>query len=133
MMNEEIVIDATNSVLGRVASFAAKQALAGKKIAIVNCEKAVILGNKRDILKDYTTKRQRGGVKGPFFPSKSAAIVKRAARGMLPHKKGRGANALDNIKCYEGIPAKYIEANKLNIATKKTTKMLQISSLESKK
>lgn len=132
MSDNEIVIDGTNSVLGRLASFAAKQALLGNKVIIVNCKKAIILGNKKDILKDYVAKRQRGGVKGPFFPSKSAAIVKRAIRGMLSYKKGRGADALKNIKCYESLPAKYTEANKLYIATKKTTKMLQIAALESK-
>lgn len=132
MSDNEIVIDATNSVLGRVASFAAKQALLGNKVVILNCEKAIILGNKQDILNDYISKRQRGGVKGPFQPSQSHLIIKRAIRGMLPHKKGRGLNALRNIKCYKGLPARYLEVKKIIIATKKTTKCLQIAALESK-
>ena len=33
-MNEQIVLDAKNTVLGRLASYAAKQALLGKKIIV---------------------------------------------------------------------------------------------------
>lgn len=119
MMNEEIVIDATNSVLGRVASLAAKQALLGKKVVIVNSEKAIITGNKKDILLDYTSKRRRGGVKGPFYPTKPHAIVKRAVRGMLSYKKGRGEEAFKRIICYGGVPKQYSEAKKLNLKAKK--------------
>lgn len=132
MTDNEIVIDATNSVLGRVASFAAKQALFGNRVVILNCEKAIILGNKQDILNDYISKRQRGGVKGPFQPSQPYLIIKRAIRGMLPHKKGRGEYALKKIRCFKGLPEKYLAAKKLDIALKKTTKCLQIESLKSK-
>lgn len=132
MANEEIVIDATDSVLGRMASFVAKKALLGNKVIIVNCEKAIILGNKSDIIKDYIAKRQRGGVKGPFYPSKSAEIVKRAIRGMLTYKKGRGSEAFDRIFCYKGVPQKYADSKKLNVEVKKTIKSFKIENLEAK-
>ena len=45
-MKNQIVIDATNATMGRLASYVAKQALLGKQIAIVNSEKAIITGNK---------------------------------------------------------------------------------------
>ena len=40
-----IVIDATDLLLGRFAGYAAKQALLGKEIRVINCEKAVVSGN----------------------------------------------------------------------------------------
>jgi large subunit ribosomal protein L13 len=46
---EKMIIDATNATLGRLASFVAKQALQGKKVIIVNSEKAIITGDKKGI------------------------------------------------------------------------------------
>ncbi len=132
MTNNEIIVDATNSALGRLASFAAKQALLGNKIIIVNSEKAIVLGNKKDIIKDFITKWQRGGVKGPFYPSKSERVIKRAIRGMLSYKKGRGSDAFKMIFCYRGVPERYAESKKLSIAVKKTMKCMTLSKLEAK-
>ncbi len=83
MENQQAVIDATDAVLGRLASFIAKEALLGKKIVILNSEKAIIKGNKKDIVEDYKRKRARGSIKGPHFPSNPEMIFKRAVRGML--------------------------------------------------
>ena len=45
-----MIIDANNLILGRMATFIAKQALLGEDIKIVNCEKAVITGDRKEIL-----------------------------------------------------------------------------------
>ena len=55
------VIDGTNAVLGRLASYAAKQALLGEEIVIVNCEKVIITGNRQNILEDFRDKRTKIG------------------------------------------------------------------------
>ena len=47
------VIDAENAILGRLASYVAKQVLKGEEIVIVNSEKAIITGNKKNIQKNY--------------------------------------------------------------------------------
>ena len=66
------VIDAKDLVLGRLATAVAKRALLGESIDIVNCEKAIITGNKKTILKRYQQRRDRGiPTKGPFFPRRS--------------------------------------------------------------
>lgn len=106
---EEIVIDAENAVLGRLASYAAKQALSGKKIIIVNAEKAIVVGNKKDIIENYIRMKRRGGasLKGPFFSYLAYKILKRTIRGMLPYEKGRGKEALKNIFCYNSIPEEF--------------------------
>ena len=49
-MENEIIIDATDAALGRMATFAAKQALNGKKVIILNSEDAIITGKKHAIL-----------------------------------------------------------------------------------
>ena len=113
-MNKSVIIDGTNALLGRVASYAAKQALLGKDVSVINCEKLVISGSKPVILDKYKTQRSRGGSsqKGPYFPTESAKIAKRTIRGMLSHKEGRGAAAFKKIKCYEGLPKEFAESKK---------------------
>ncbi|HVY01686.1 MAG TPA: 50S ribosomal protein L13 [Candidatus Nanoarchaeia archaeon] len=105
-MNMQLVLDADGAVLGRICSYAAKQALLGKTISILNAEKALITGNRRKTINDYQYKRSLGGSaqKGPNFPKKVERIMKRTIRGMLAYKQGRGADALDKIKCYVGVP-----------------------------
>ena len=75
----EIVVDATNAVLGRLASFAAKQALLNKKIVIVNCADAIVTGGKRMVINEYKDIRQKGGASlmGPYFPKSPERILKR--------------------------------------------------------
>lgn len=102
-----MIVNAENSVLGRVGSYVAKQALLGEQIDIVNCDKAVISGKKEDILARYKQRRARGEpFHGPFYPQKPEGFVKRAIRGMLPYKQGKGREAFKRIKCHEGVPKK---------------------------
>lgn len=114
----KIVIDANNAVLGRLASYVAKQALLGKEVSVVNCEKAIVSGTRKVIVSKYHILRTKGGssLKGPKFPSMPAMIVKRTVRGMLSHKEGRGAAAFKKIRCYEGIPKELAESKKEVIA-----------------
>ena len=105
-MELKIVVDATGAVLGRVASFAAKQSLLGKEVAVVNCSNALVTGNKKMILDEYKEARARGGssLKGPFFPKSPERIMKRAIRGMLSYKEGRGNAAFKRIRCHNELP-----------------------------
>lgn len=104
----KIIINAENAVLGRLASYASKQALQGKEIIIVNSEKAIISGRKEDILERYIKKRDIKGMtsRGPSFPSEADRILKRTIRGMLP-KEGRGREAFKRVKCFIGIPDEF--------------------------
>lgn len=131
-MSEEIIINAENAVLGRLASYAAKQALFGKKIIIINSEKAIIQGREQMVLEEYNKKRVRGGsgLGGPNFPSPPERILKRTIRNMLPYKKERGREALKRIKCYLGIPKEF-EGEKMikSGKGKKGTSLERISKL----
>ncbi|OYT31388.1 50S ribosomal protein L13 [Candidatus Woesearchaeota archaeon ex4484_78] len=100
-----MIINAENIILGRLASFTAKKLLLGEKVIIVNCEKAVISGSKRNLLERYTTRMHRGAPrKGPIFPRRADSIVRITIKRMLPYKKPRGREAFKNLKCYIGIP-----------------------------
>lgn len=128
---KSIVIDATNATLGRLASYAAKQALLGKNIIILNCSDAVISGNRHLIIKEYNEKRRRGGssLKGPFFPAIPYKLVKRTIRGMLRYKEGRGRDALKRVMCYNNTPEEYKDVKKLMAGKEKRIKTIKLSDL----
>lgn len=107
-----MIIDAKDLILGRLASYVAKKALLGEEINIINCEKAVITGSRKNILAKYLQRVKRGGPeKGPFFPRMPHMIVKRTIRNMLPYKKERGRKALKKIKCYINVPEEFKDKN----------------------
>lgn len=108
--NNLIVIDAENAIFGRICSYAAKQALNGNEIAVVNSEKAVITGNKLNTIKEHIEMKQRGGHsnKGPRYISLPYKVLKKGIRGMLPNFRwGQGRQALLRIKCYDGVPEEF--------------------------
>ncbi|MFC1801077.1 50S ribosomal protein L13 [Nanoarchaeota archaeon] len=105
------VINGENLILGRVASYIAKEALLGQEIALVNCEKMIITGSKKEIVDRQLQAMQRGHpYAGPFFYRRPDAFVKRAIKRMLPYKKSRGEQALKKIKCYISIPTQFEKA-----------------------
>jgi len=105
------VINGDGLILGRLASIAARRALAGEEIAIVNAEKVIISGSRARVLGNYYHKRERGSTDwGPYFPRRPDHIVKRTIRGMLPYKRPRGVDAFKRIKCYVGVPAEFANA-----------------------
>ena len=67
---EKIVIDASDGIMGRIASYAAKQILLGKNVYIVNCEETLISGKKNAVINTYKAKLAKGGTaqKGPYIP-----------------------------------------------------------------
>jgi large subunit ribosomal protein L13 len=100
-----MIIDATDLIMGRMATKVAKQALLGEEVHIINCEKAVFSGTAKTIIAKYQTQFQRGTpAKGPFLPRQPQMFVKRIIRGMIPYKKARGKEALARVKCHKGVP-----------------------------
>lgn len=105
----ELIIDAQDAVVGRLASYVAKKALQGNKVTIVNSDKAMIIGNKRQILEKFLEKRKlgHGAQKGPHYPAKPEMMLRRTIRGMLPWKRSRGRETYKQIFCFVGVPEKY--------------------------
>lgn len=101
-----IYLDATNHVVGRLASKVAKMLLLGETVSVLNVEKAVIIGNQKSIVEDYQAKIARGDpYHGPFYPKKPDRIFKRIVRGMIPYKTTRGSEAFKRLKAFMSIPS----------------------------
>jgi len=99
------VIDASNLILGRMASNVASRLLDGEEIKIINAEKAIISGRKDTTFERYRKYVERGSKEfGPYFPKRPDLIVKRTIRGMIPHKKKTGREAYKRLKVYIGVP-----------------------------
>ena len=124
-----IVIDGKGIVLGRLASFTAKQTLKGEEVSIINCDQIIITGNKKTTEREFKEKRSRFGhsQKGPKHHANSEKIVKRAIRGMLPdHRVGRGKEAFKRIKCYVGIPKELGEIKPIVLDTGRKIKSSEV-------
>jgi len=111
-MSRETVIDATNLVLGRMASIVAKRLLNGERIVIVNAEKAVISGEPRMVIESYKILFNVGTLRNPYRhgsrrPRTPERIGRLAIRGMLPMEKRRGRDAYRRLRVYCGIPPEY--------------------------
>ncbi|MGA7924171.1 MAG: 50S ribosomal protein L13 [Thermoplasmata archaeon] len=99
------VVDASGLILGRAASLIAQRLLAGENIVVVNAEKCVVTGSRASVIAHYTAARARGSVRsGPHFPRYPDRIFRRTVRGMLPHLKTRGKQALDRLEVHIGVP-----------------------------
>ncbi len=109
----DVVIDARDCILGRVASIVADRALDGERIAVVNAERAVITGNDDDIMSVFEKRLDVGSDRGPYYPKRPDRIFKRSIRGMVPYKRPRGREAFENVRCYVGNPYEDKEAEVL--------------------
>lgn len=103
-----IVVDATDQILGRMASMIAKMLLEGEEVSVVNAEGAVITGNPTRIYEKYKGRfdlsRAVNPRRGPFYPRMPDRIVSRAIRGMLPWSKAKGKEAYRKLRVYRGVP-----------------------------
>ena len=111
------VIDATDVVLGRLASQAAvllrgkhKPTFAphvdtGDFVIIINAEKVALSGSKRDQKQDYRHSGYPGGLRatsyGELLQTNPRRAVEKAVKGMLPHNKLGRAQAA-KLKVYAG-------------------------------
>lgn len=129
----EIYINAEKLILGRVASYTAKKALLGNEVKLLNCESAVITGNRKNVLAKYIRLRGMGNTSnGPFIPRMPDRFVKRSIRGMLSYKKPRGRDAFKRIMCYVGVPDEFKDKKMITLpdADVSKTKSLRFLSVK---
>ena len=120
------IIDASECIMGRLASSVAKSLLDGEEIHIINAENAVISGSKDMVFGEYISKRDLNHPrKGPYYPRMPHMMLKRAVRGMIPYQKPKGREAFKRLKVDVGTPfalqkekAETIEKAKMNDSTK---------------
>ena len=126
------IIDGSGMVMGRLASYVAKQVLQGEEVTIVNCEKIIITGNKTDIKEKFEQSRRRVGTRqiGPKVSKSPEKIFKRAIRGMMSdHRRGMGKIAWRRIKCYSKIPKELIQENIIKLEKPNKIKSIEIREL----
>lgn len=103
-----IIVNADNQIVGRLSSVVAKMLLEGKKVAIVNAERAVISGNKKSILGEFQAFRGVKSVVNPKNTPRHSArpdrLMRDTIRGMLPYRKPKGRQALKRLRVYVGKP-----------------------------
>lgn len=127
-----IIIDGKDAVMGRLAAYAAKEALKGEKIVVVNCREVLITGSKRNVKEEFEAKRGRvgSGQQGPKISRLNYKIVKRCIRGMFPNAriKGRGKEALKRVTCYDNEPVEFKDKEKISFDAKplKSVKLKEI-------
>jgi len=123
------LVEGKGAVLGRLAVFAAKEALRGEEVVILNCDQVIITGNKKSIEEEFKILRGRTGSaqKGPKHPATSEKIVKRAIRGMVPnYREGRGRIAFKKIRCFVGVPKEYEGKKPIAFEKVKKRKFVQV-------
>ncbi|NWF97167.1 MAG: 50S ribosomal protein L13 [Candidatus Thorarchaeota archaeon] len=113
----EIVFDADRIILGRLAAKAARAALMGNRVVIVNAEKAIITGDRHTVISIYKERRNirtsYKPQKGPFHHRRPDKMVRRVIRGMLPYPAPRGKAALKRVTVHIGVPKEYTEREKV--------------------
>jgi large subunit ribosomal protein L13 len=109
------VVDASGLVLGRLASHVAKRILIGENVVIINAEKAIITGSKKNIVEEFKirlgTKTFQSQKFAPVHARRPDRYVRRVIRGMLPWKKPRGKSAYRKLKVYISVPENYKEVS----------------------
>jgi len=100
-----ILIDGSNLLLGRVASFAARKALEDEQVTIINCNKIYLSGSPTRSIERYKGKFTLGTIlHGPYVSKSPGAMMRRSVRGMLPWNRVRGRDAFRRVKCYSDVP-----------------------------
>ena len=111
------VIDATDVVLGRLASQAASL-LRGKHkttfaphvdtgdfVIVINADKIALTGSKREQKYDYRHSGFPGGLRatsyGDLIDRNPRRVIEKAVKGMLPHNK-LGRQQIKKLKVYAG-------------------------------
>ncbi|MFH1750478.1 MAG: 50S ribosomal protein L13 [Candidatus Micrarchaeota archaeon] len=106
-----IIYDAQGAIVGRLAAIAAKKALQGEEIIIVNAENAVISGDPLKTVSIYYKRRGMTQKANPEhaskWPRRPDLLLKRIISGMLPKHSGRGKAAASRIKAYLGVPKEF--------------------------
>ena len=106
-----LYIDATGHIAGRLCSRVASEILRGKRIVVLNAEKAVLSGKRDTIIAEWKQRLELGSkvnpIYGPLHPRRPDNIMWRMVRGMVPKTKPKGTLGLKRLRVYIGVPEKY--------------------------
>jgi len=119
-----MIIDATNTVMGRLAAQVAKLLLKGETIEVVNIEKTVLSGEPAKIIEKYRKRRKiqykANPEKSAKWPRRPDYLFKRVVQGMLP-KNRTGETAVKRLTAHVGVPKEFESDNAARLKTKAAT------------
>ena len=111
MSSETVYVDATGQIAGRMCSKVATQILSGKRIIVLNAEKALLSGKRDSLVEQWKQRLELGSkvnpIYGPLHPRRPDTILRRMVRGMVPKTKTSGKEALGRLRVFIGVPEKY--------------------------
>ena len=106
---DTVYIDATDQIAGRLSSKVAKLIISGRRVVVVNAEKALISGGRTSVINQWKESLELAShvnpIYGPIHPRRPDNILRRMVRGMVPRKKPKGATAMKRLRIYIGVPA----------------------------
>ncbi len=106
---DTVYVDASDQIAGRLSSKVAKLILSGKRVVVVNAEKALISGSRTSVVNQWKERLELASkvnpIYGPIHPRRPDNILRRMVRGMVPRKKPKGATAMKRLRVYIGVPA----------------------------
>ena len=112
-----IYVDATGMIAGRLSSKVAADLLRGKRVVVLNAEKAVLSGRRNTVLRLWKERLELyshvNPINGPIHPRRPDNILHRMVRGMVPKTKSKGVTAMKRLRVHMGVPEKYASV-KLN-------------------
>ena len=104
----EVVIDATDCIAGRMCSHVSKLLLRGNRVLVVNSERAMLSGDRYktiDLYKEFLEINSvTNPIHGPFHPRRPDTILTKMVRGMIPKTKTSGIEAFKRLRVYIGTP-----------------------------
>lgn len=117
LKSREIIVDAENAMLGRLASLITKIVKLGFKVHVVNIEKAVISGDKKSIVDSYKLLLKVKTHKNPYKhsihrPRHPINIFKKTLKNMMPRHSSSRFKLSSKVKAYLGIPPELRNKNK---------------------
>jgi len=105
---QNIIVDGTNMIAGRLCSHVAKLLINGNRVSIVNSENIMLSGNRHTIIEEYRKYLEISSITnpkfGPFHPRRPDTMISKMVRGMLPKNKPSGKTALKRLRAYLGVP-----------------------------
>ncbi len=106
---DTIYVDAANQIAGRLASKVAKLILTGRRVVVLNAEKALISGSRNSVITQWKKSLELSSrvnpIYGPIHPRRPDNILRRMVRGMTPRKKPKGLIAMKRLRVYIGTPS----------------------------
>ena len=104
---QNMIVDGTNMIAGRLCSHVAKLLIDGNRVSIVNSENIMLSGDRDAIIKSYRKFLEIASINnpkfGPFHPRRPDTMITKMVRGMLP-KKPSGKTAFKRLRSYLGVP-----------------------------